>query len=464
VSTYPDSPPRPAPQIAAGAAPPHSLEAEQSVLGGILLSDRAMYGLVIEEGLKPEDFYRDRHRVIYESMLTLYRESEPIDVLTVAEHLRAAGRIDEAGGKAAIDELTGGVPGLGGIRRYAQIVREHALMRRLLSTTYEIQASVLNHAAAPRDLVEQAERAMLEVAHDDRQKDFRSIDEILDDELRKMEKLSREGTSLTGTPSGFRDLDEITGGFQPGNLIVIAARPAMGKSALVTNIAENAAIDHGRPVALFSLEMSETELAQRFVASQGRIKGDELRKGRVPDGKWPKILQASAKLAAAPLFIDDSSDVGIIEIRAKARRLHQQNPLGLIIIDYLQLMRPDGRVESRVQQVGEMSRGLKILARELHVPVIALSQLSRAVETRGQSIDSKRPLLSDLRESGSIEQDADLVAFIFREEYYDKDTERAGIADIIIAKHRNGAIGDVELTFAKEYPKFLNYTSPDRYG
>jgi replicative DNA helicase len=230
-------------------------------------------------------------------------------------------------------------------------------------------------------------------------------------------------------------------------------------SALVTNIAENAAIDHGRPVALFSLEMSETELAQRFVASQGRIKGDELRKGRVPDSKWPKILQASAKLASAPLFIDDSSDVGIIEIRAKARRLHQQQPLGLIIIDYLQLMRPDGRVESRVQQVGEMSRGLKILARELHVPVIALSQLSRAVESR----PDKRPLLSDLRESGSIEQDADLVAFIFREEYYDKETERAGIADIIIAKHRNGAIGDVELTFAKEYPKFLNYTSPDRY-
>ena len=232
-------------------------------------------------------------------------------------------------------------------------------------------------------------------------------------------------------------------------------------SALVTNIAENAAIDHGRPVALFSLEMSETELAQRFVASQGRIKGDELRKGRVPDSKWPKILQASAKLAAAPLYVDDSSDVGIIEIRAKARRLHQQQPLGLIIIDYLQLMRPDGRVESRVQQVGEMSRGLKILARELNVPVIALSQLSRAVETRGQSIESKRPLLSDLRESGSIEQDADLVAFIFREEYYDKESERAGIADIIIAKHRNGAIGDVELTFAKEYPKFLNYTSPD---
>ena len=296
------------------------------------------------------------------------------------------------------------MPGLGGIRRYAQIVREHALMRRLLSTTYEIQASVLNHAAAPRDLVEQAERAMLEVAHDDRQKDFRTIDEILDDELRKMEKLSREGTSLTGTPSGFRDLDEITGGFQPGNLIVIAARPAMGKSALVTNIAENAAIDHGRPVALFSLEMSETELAQRFVASQGRIKGDELRKGRVPDGKWPKILQASAKLAAAPLYVDDSSDVGIIEIRAKARRLHQQQPLGLIIIDYLQLMRPDGRVESRVQQVGEMSRGLKILARELQraghraVAALARGRDARPVD-RQQAPAAVRPARKSARSS-----------------------------------------------------------------
>jgi replicative DNA helicase len=301
---------------------------------------------------------------------------------------------------------------------------------------------------------------MLEVAHDDRQKDFRTIEEILDDELKKMERLSREHTSLTGTPSGFRDLDEITGGFQPGNLIIIAARPSMGKSALVTNMAENASIEHGKPVALFSLEMSESELAQRFVASQARIKGDELRKGRVADAKWPKILEASARLAAAPLYVDDSSDVGILEIRAKARRLHQQSPLGMIIVDYLQLLRPDGRVESRVEQVGQMSRGLKILARELNVPVVALSQLSRAVESR----TDKRPILSDLRESGQIEQDADLVAFIYREEYYDKETERAGIADIIIAKHRNGALGDVELTFAKEYPKFLNYTSPERYG
>ncbi len=460
MNSFPEPSTRQPASVATGVAPPHSLEAEGSVLGGILLSDRAMYGLVIEEGLKGADFYRERHRLIYEAMFALYEQSEPIDVLTVTEHLKASGRLEDAGGKAAIDELTGGVPGLGGIRRYAQIVREHALMRRLLHTTYEIQASVLNHQAGPRELVEQAERAMLEVAHDDRQNDFRSIDDILGDELKKMEKLSREGTSLTGTPSGFTRLDDITGGFQPGNLIVIAARPSMGKSALVANIAENAAVEFNKPVALFSLEMSETELAQRFVASQGRIPGDELRKGRVPDHKWPKILEASARLADAPLFIDDSSDVGILEIRAKARRLHQEHGLGLIIVDYLQLMRPDTRVESRVLQIGEMSRGLKILARELDVPVIALSQLSRAVEAR----TDKRPILSDLRESGSIEQDADLVAFIYREEYYDKETDRQGIADLIISKHRNGALGDIELTFASQYPKFLNYVSAERYA
>jgi replicative DNA helicase len=436
--------------------PPHSLEAESSVLGSILLSERAMYALVVEEGLKPEDFYRERNRRIYAAMLRLYRESEPIDVLTVTERLKADGNGDAA---ETVDELTAGVPAAGNVRQYARIVREHALLRRMLNATYEIQASVAERRAAPRELVEQAERAMLEVAHDDRQKDFRSIEEVLHDELDKLHRLSVEGTALTGTPSGFKDLDEITGGFQPGNLIIIAARPSMGKSALVTNMAENAAIDYGRAVALFSLEMSETELAQRFVASQARVKGEELRKGRVAEHRWAKIVEASTRLANAPLYIDDSSDVGMLEIRAKARRLHQQHELGLIIVDYLQLMRPDHTIESRVQQVGEMSRGLKILARELNVPVIALSQLSRAVESR----TDKRPILSDLRESGQIEQDADLVAFIYREEYYDKESEREGIADIIIAKHRNGALGDVELTFAKEYPKFLNYAG-DRYS
>jgi len=302
---------------------------------------------------------------------------------------------------------------------------------------------------------------MLEVARDDRRKDFRRIEDILHVELDKLHALSREGTSLTGTPSGFKDLDEITGGFQAGNLIIIAARPAMGKSALVCNIAEKAAVDHDRAVALFSLEMAEAELAQRFVASQARIKGEELRKGRVAEERWSKILKASDRLAKAPLWIDDSSDVGLLEIRAKARRLHTQcqGGLGLIIVDYLQLMRTDSRYDNRVTAIGELSRGLKVLARELGVPVIALSQLSRAVEQRSP----KKPLLSDLRESGNLEQDADLVMFIYRDDYYEKEnSERPGEADLIIAKHRNGAVGKVTLTFQKEYPKFMNYAG-ERY-
>ena len=447
----------------AGPAPPHSLEAEQSVLGAILLSERAMYALVIDEGLKPDDFYRERHRLVYDAMLALYRESEPIDVLTVSERLRATGSLEQAGGQGTIDGLAASVPSAGNARYYARIVREHALVRRLLNTTYEIQASVAQQEGSPRDLVERAERAMLEVAHDDSQKDFRSIEEILDVELDKLHRLSLEHTVLTGTPSGFKDLDEITGGFQPGNLVILAARPSMGKSALVVNMAENAAIDANQPVALFSLEMSETELAQRFVASQARIKGDELRKGRVAEHKWPKILEASSRLAGSPLFIDDSSDLSVLDVRAKARRLHQQHAdgLGLILIDYLQLMRAGGSgTDNRVEQIGQISRGLKTLARELEVPVIALSQLNRGVEQR----HDKRPVLSDLRESGAIEQDADLVMFIYRDEYYDDESEREGIADLIISKHRNGALGTVELTFQNEYPRFMSYIGEDRYG
>jgi replicative DNA helicase len=447
-------------------APPHNLEAEQSVLGAILLSERAMYPLLIDEHLQPDDFYRERHATIYSGMLALYHAGEPIDVLTVSEHLRQSGRLEEVGGQASIDGLAGAVPAAGNARHYARIVRDNALMRRLLTTTYEIQASVTDRRAPPRELVEQAERAVLEVAHEDHRKDFAPVADVLAVELDKLQRLSQSGAALTGTPSGFTDLDRITGGFQPGNLIVIAARPSMGKSSLVANIAENASLDHQQPVALFSLEMSESELAQRFIASQARMNGDDLRKGRVSAERWPKIVEASGRLARAPLYIDDSSDIGILEVRAKARRLHQQHNLGLIIIDYLHLMRPDHRVESRVQQVGEMSRGLKILARELEVPVIAISQLSRAVEARHPPI----PQLSDLRESGQIEQDSDVVAFLYRPEYYarrdgtddSEPVEREGEADLIVSKHRNGGLGTVKLTFRKEYPKFMNYVSPDR--
>ncbi len=294
---------------------------------------------------------------------------------------------------------------------------------------------------------------------------LRSIEEVLHEETDRLHLRSTQKTPLTGTPSGFRDIDELTGGFQPGNLIVIAARPSMGKSALVANIAENAALD-GYPVALFSLEMSESELAQRFVASQARVKGEDLRRGKVAETRWPKILSACQRLGEAPLYIDDSSDTGVLEVRAKSRRLHhalaEKGGLGLIVIDYLQLMRHEGRVESRVEQVGQISRALKSLARELKVPVIALSQLSRNVEQRA---GDKKPILSDLRESGQIEQDSDLVMFIYRDEYYNRESTRPGEADIIIAKHRNGADrGAITLTFQSEFPKFMNYAPPQFAG
>jgi replicative DNA helicase len=860
-------------------APPQNLEAEQSVLGAVLLSDTALPALIIDERLRAEDFYRESHGRIYQAMLDLHSVGEPVDALTLVEHLKQAGALDAVGGPAAVELLAGSVPAVGNVRQYARIVRENAMLRRLLHAAYEIQAQVHGHEAGPRDLVDMAERAILEVAHEDSRKDFRSIEQLLDSELDKLQKLSLEGKAITGTPSGFDDLDTITGGFQPGNLIILAARPSMGKclaggslvfdpttgartridalverieagedafvaslgpdfllhtarvaaarrsgvqetfrlttrlgrrieatanhplltlegwrrldelapgarvavprrmpmrardrampdhelvllaaliadgnvtertprfsfrpnspvvdavreaaaamglrlqgtstatisagrgsgpnpltalcrehglwghrsadkfvpdaifrltedqiarflgvlfacdghvyvgarvrqigyttisdrlahdvqhlllrlgivatirtlqravyegtevraqevritgrddldafawrvpvvgkeerlarvlassatlrertnvdtippavwdqvlaakgartwadvsqvaghprnhnwhvhargvsraqlgalaaavadpslaqlaesdvwwdevvsiepqgpqetydldvpglrnfvadgvvvhnSALMANFAENAALGSDKAVALFSLEMSEGELAQRFIASQASIKGDDLRKGKVPQSRWAKILQASNRLAHSKLYVDDSSDLSVLDVRAKARRLAQQSAdgLGLILIDYLQLMRAGGNVENRVEQIGQISRGLKTLARELEVPVIALSQLNRGVEQR----TDKRPVLSDLRESGAIEQDADLVMFIYRDEYYDKESEREGIADVIIAKHRNGGLGTVELTFQKEYPRFMSYTGDDRY-
>jgi len=885
MNAFPDDPydPGPAPSnVVQGMAPPHSIEAEQGVLGAILLSDKTHYEYLVQTALQPHDFYRDRHRIVFETMFALYEENEPIDVLTVTEHLRSRGKLDEAGGQAEIDALAGSVPAVGNIRRYGKIVKEHSLLRRLLTTTYEIQSSVHGHDAEAREIVSRAEAQILEVAHDDRAKDFKPVGEVLHHEIDVWQRLATEGISMTGTPSGFGDLDEITGGFQPGNLIILAARPSMGKcvksgalvydpwtgarrtiddvvrdieggeeawvaalgpdlklqavrptrafrngrrpifklttklgrtieatanhplltiggwnrldelgpgsriavprclprvapaqtmpdeelvllaaliadggltsgtalftwgeaspviddvraatetvgaelrvdpkrpwrgylstrrgapnpvtelcrrhgiwgkrsedkfvpeaifglgndeirrflsvlygcdghiyagerfaqvgystishrlardvqhlllrfgivatirtlkrdvyedtdktayevritgqddmrrfvdeigacgkstagvkvfqylrtrgsktnadtappeawdivtaakgarswravsvaagypdthnwhvgtrglsrprlaqlagalesaelhdlatsdiwwdevasiepagedetfdievpdlhnfvaddvivhnSALVTNIAENVALHpkRAKAVALFSLEMSEGELAQRFIASQASIKGDDLRKGRLKKERdWQRVLEHAARYDASHLYVDDSSDIGLLEIKAKSRRLHQQHPLGLIIVDYLQLMRADGRIENRVQQVSAMSRGLKILARELEVPVIALSQLSRGVESR----TDKRPMLSDLRESGGIEQDADLVMFIYRDEYYFPDTtETPGEAELIIAKHRNGGLGTVSINFQGEYPRFIG-KAPER--
>jgi replicative DNA helicase len=446
------------PQIA-----PHNLEAEKSVLGAVLLEQRHLMILAAEEQLRPAHFYREQHGAVFEAMLELDRLDRKIDHLTVAEALRERGKLDEIGGPEVIDELAGWAPAAANARDYARIVRENAQLRALLAKSYEIQASVHAREAPVQELVERAEAAMLEVAHDDSQKKFRRIEQVLFEETDKLHQLSVAKSPLIGTPSGFKDLDEKTGGFHPGNLIILAARPSMGKSALVTNIAENAALQ-GHAVALFSLEMSESELAQRFVASQANIKGDELRKGKVAESKWGKIMGACERLSKAPLWVDDSSDTGVLEVRAKSRRLHHQQKggLGLIIVDYLQLMRHEGKIDSRVEQVGQISRGLKGLARELNVPVIALSQLSRAVEQRG---GEKKPILSDLRDSGNIEQDADLVMFIYREEYYEKgESTRPGEADIIIAKHRHGPVGEIVLTFRSEFPKFSNFASADRYA
>jgi replicative DNA helicase len=450
------------PAEASGKVPPQNLEAETSVLGSILLSEQALDPILIDIKLRAEDFYRQSHGLIFQAMIRLKEKTdpEPVDVLTVSEQLSKEGNLEEAGGTAYVHSLPTIVPAAGNVRHYARIVKEHALMRRLLSTTREIQDQVFSFQGPVRELLEQSESKLFHIAHEDRTGELRSIADVLHDELDKLERVSREGISVTGTPSGFKDLDEKTGGFQPGNLIVLAARPAMGKSALMLNIAENAAVKHGKAVAVFSLEMSETELAQRFIASQAKIDGDDLRKGRVKQDRWPKVVSATEKLANAPLYLDDSSDLGILELRAKARRLHSRADLGLIFVDYLQLMRPEDSSAQRVEQIGQISRGMKMLARELSVPVVALSQLSRAVESR----PDKRPLLSDLRESGNIEQDADLVMFIYRDDYYNKESERPGEADLIISKHRNGPIGDVALTFMPRYPKFSTLYREPGYG
>jgi replicative DNA helicase len=458
MTTAPGQPAGPAPApIPPGTAPPHSIDAEQAVLGAILLSEKAHYAFVVDVQLKAADFYRERHRVVFEAMEQMLKDGVAIDALSVTEALRASGKLEDAGGDAEVENLVTAVPAVGNLRRYAEIVKELSHLRRLLDASYRIQSSVYTRDGAPAEIVEAAERTILDIRMGGEGKDFKGVGDILHTEIERWQVLQKSGTTITGVPSGFPDLDAITGGFQPGNLIILAARPSMGKSALVTNIAENLALHKDRPraVALFSLEMSESELAQRFIASQASIKGDDLRKGRVRGDLWNRVLRAANDYERSQLYIDDSSDMSLLDIRAKARRLHQslndQGGLGLIIIDYLQLMRADTRYDSRVQQVGEMSRGLKILARELEVPVIALSQLSRGVESR----TDKRPMLSDLRESGQIEQDADLVMFIYRDEYYNREeSDDPGVSEIIIAKHRNGGLGDVRLSFQHEYPRF----------
>ena len=381
---------------------PHNLEAEESVLGAMMVSEAAIDPVLADVRLKADDFYRGRHGVIYDAIHELYSRNEPVDALTVSELLRSQNKLDEVGGRDAIAALASSTPVPGNAGHYAQIVKQNSMLRRLLGAAQRIQQSVHGREGEPQDLVEQAEKLLFNVARAEQAGDFSSIANILDAETERLHKLASGDSAMTGTPSGFKRLDDITGGFQPGNLIILAARPAMGKSSFVCNVAENVAWKAKLPVAFFSLEMSETELAHRFIASRARIASDRLRKGQVNNKDWTKVLKACNELAEAPLWIDDSSDLSLLDLRAKCRRLYSSaGGLGLIIVDYIQLMRADDPRVGRVEQVGQMSRGLKILARELSTPVIALSQLSRAPELRTGK-EKGVPMLSDLRESGCI--------------------------------------------------------------
>jgi replicative DNA helicase len=455
--------------------PPQNLEAEESVLGAMMVSERAIDPVILEVRLADDDFYRERHRIVYRAIKSLYERNEPVDALTVTEHLTQTGELAEAGGRDAVVGLASTTPAPLNAGHYATIVRQNALLRRLLEAARRIEQSVHAREGEPRDLVERAETLLFKVAHEERAEDFRELAAILEAEVDRLEKVAKSESAITGTPSGFKDLDATTGGFQPGNLIIIAARPGMGKSGLVANIAEHVAVKENRPVAFFSLEMSEMELAQRLIARRARIPSDKLRQGNVGDREWSRVLRACNQLEKAPLWIDESSDLGILDLRGKARRLHVTERtrgfggLGLIIVDYIQLMRAEDPRVNRVEQVGQMSRGLKLLARELDVPVVALSQLSRAPEQRTGR--DKRPILSDLRESGNLEQDADLVAFIYREDYYrnwdesvdDAERERLkGIAELIVRKNRNGPTDTVQLAFQGDYASFMNLARSDR--
>jgi len=407
------------------------------VLGAMLVAEQTLTRVIDEVKLNAGDFYLEKHATIFTAVHDLYAASKPVDELSVSEALTQRNQIEEAGGKHYVSELAAKVPAAGNAKHYAEIVQQNSLLRRLLGAGQEIQGWVHERDGEPRELSERAEKLLFDVAHKEQASDFKLLSEILHDEVDRLEKLSTGETELTGTPSGFRDVDSITGGFQPGNLVIFAARPAMGKSAIVANIAENVAVKRQVPVAFFSLEMSEVELAQRFIACRARISGDKLRKGQVSTKDWPKVVRACNELEEAPLWFDDSSDLGLLDLRAKARRLHAQTQdqggLGLVIVDYLQLMRADDLRANRVEQVGQMSRGLKILARELEVPVLAISQLSRAPEQR----HPPKPMLSDLRESGCLTGDS--LVYLPREGTRRPIRELAGRRDFeVLAMDRDG--------------------------
>ncbi len=438
--------------------PPHSVEAEQSVLGGLLLENEALDK--IADLIKPGDFYRHDHRVIYEHISRLIEQSKPADIVTVAESLENSAQLAGVGGIAYLGALAQNTPSAANIRRYAEIVRERSVMRLLVEVGSDIAESAFSpQGKSAAELLDSAEAKIFEIAEGGQRSSqgFIDIKTLLPQVADRIDQLfQRDSTSdVTGIPTGFADLDSMTSGFQPGDLIIVAGRPSMGKTAFSLNIAENVALDTGLPVAVFSMEMGATQLAMRMIGSVGRLDQHRMRTGRLEDEDWVRLTTALGKLNDAPMFIDESAGLNALEVRARARRLHRQcGKLGLIVIDYLQLMAATRQGENRATEVSEISRALKALAKELDVPVVALSQLNRGLEQR----PNKRPVMSDLRESGAIEQDADVILFIYRDQVYNPDSPDKGTAEIIIGKQRNGPIGTVRLTFLGEHTRFENFT------
>ena len=461
VSTVPAVQTRAAAAAFAERRPPYSLEAEMSVLGGMFIDADAVVKAI--EVVDDSMFYREGHRRLYRAMLKLWEQGEVIDSVTLSEQLKGAGDYEAIGGATYLAQLLDAVPTAANVEYHARIVREKALLRRLIEAATSIIQSTYEAGGEVEALLDEAEQKIFQIAQTHNRKGFVWIKELLWPAMEQIEQLSQNSSPITGVPTGFGDLDMMTAGFQKGDLIIVAARPSMGKTAFTLNLAQHAAISARRAVAFFSLEMSKESLVQRMLTSEARVDASRVRTGRLRDDDYPRLAQAAGLLNTAPIYVDDTPAISILEMRAKARRLKADRPdLALVIVDYLQLMQGNGKTENRQQEVSEISRGLKSLAKELDTPVVALSQLSRAVESR----PDKRPMMSDLRESGALEQDADVIAFLYRPEYYHGPTDKdgnslEGRAELIIGKQRNGATGTVHLVFHKEFTRFESYSSRD---
>ncbi|MBM7095388.1 replicative DNA helicase [Bacillus sp. H-16] len=435
----------------ADRTPPQNIEAEQAVLGAIFIDDEAI--VTASERLVPDDFYRAAHQRIYTVMLTLSEKGEPVDLVTVTSELQTRKWLEEIGGVTYLSDLANAVPTAANVEYYSQMVEEKSLLRRLIRVATNIAADGYAAEDEVDAILNEAEKTILEVSHKKNTSAFKDIKDVLVNAYDNIEMLQNQSGEITGIPTGFKELDSMTAGFQRNDLIIVAARPSVGKTAFALNISQNVATRTDENVAIFSLEMGAEQLIMRMLCAEGNIDAQRLRTGDLNDEDWQKLTMAMGSLSKAGIYIDDTPGVRVNDIRAKCRRLKQEKGLGMIMIDYLQLIQGDARSgEGRQQEVSEISRSLKGLARELEVPVIALSQLSRGVESR----QDKRPMMSDIRESGSIEQDADIVAFLYRDDYYDKESENKDIIEIIIAKQRNGPVGTCELAFVKEFNKFVN--------